>query len=170
MDTKADYEILHKMGYTNKAIMKIIKKQVITFFCIPFTFGFIDCIFATVVYKTGLMQNLLGNSLVLYAPTLIAVAKFLLLFLFQGSGYKFRTSTNIILLITCAAAIIGIGISRQVYALLYGIQFLVSCPCLAFVLLYHRKRMVFVLKSERKSILFSVIFTVAAFLSICCLH
>ena len=82
MDTKADYEILHKMGYTNKAIRKIIKKQVLTFFCIPFTFGLIDCIFATVIYKTGLMQNLLGNSLLLYVPTMIAIALTALIYLF----------------------------------------------------------------------------------------
>ncbi len=81
-DTKADYEILHKMGYTNKAIRKIIKKQVFTFFCIPFTFGFIDCIFATIVYKTGLMQNLLGNSLALYVPTIIAIALTASIYLF----------------------------------------------------------------------------------------
>lgn len=82
MDTKADYEILHKMGYTNKTIKKIIQKQVFTFFCIPFTFGFIDCIFATIVYKTGLMQNLLGNSLVLYVPTVMAIALTTLIYLF----------------------------------------------------------------------------------------
>ncbi|MDE6054337.1 MAG: FtsX-like permease family protein [Lachnospiraceae bacterium] len=81
-DTKADYEILHKMGYANKAIKNIIKKQVFTFFCIPFTFGFIDCIFATIVYKTGLMQNLLGNSLALYVPTIIAIALTASIYLF----------------------------------------------------------------------------------------
>ena len=41
-DSKADYEILSKMGYTNKKIEKIIKKQTITFFSIPFLFGLVD--------------------------------------------------------------------------------------------------------------------------------
>lgn len=81
-DTRADYEILHKMGYTDKVIRKIIRRQVFTFFCIPFALGFIDCIFATIVYKTGLMQNLLGNSLTLYVPTIIAIAMTALIYLF----------------------------------------------------------------------------------------
>lgn len=72
-DTRADYEILIKMGYTNLRIKHIIRKQVLTFFSIPFIFGLLDCFFATIVYKTGLMQNLLGSSLTLYIPTLLTV-------------------------------------------------------------------------------------------------
>ncbi len=73
-DSKADYEILDKMGYSKKIIRKIVKKQIRTFFLIPFCFGLLDCIFATIVYKTGLMQNLLGNRITLYVPTFIAIA------------------------------------------------------------------------------------------------
>lgn len=73
-DSKADYEILSKMGYSNRKLKRILRKQVLTFFSIPFLFGLIDCIFATVVYKTGLMQNLLGNTITLYFPTMIAIA------------------------------------------------------------------------------------------------
>lgn len=73
-DSKSDYEILRKMGFTNKKIHKIIRKQVFGFFCIPFLFGLLDCIFATIVYKYGLMQNLLGNSLSQYIPVAAAVA------------------------------------------------------------------------------------------------
>ncbi len=73
-DSKADYEILSKMGYSNKKLKKILRKQILTFFSIPFLFGLIDCIFATIVYKTGLMQDLLGNTITLYFPTIIAVA------------------------------------------------------------------------------------------------
>ncbi len=72
-DSKADYEILKKMGYTDRKIKKIIKKQTITFFSIPFLFGLADCIFATIVYKTALMQNILKESLLLYIPTFIAI-------------------------------------------------------------------------------------------------
>lgn len=71
-DTKSDYDILTRMGYSDKTIRRIIRKQILTFFLIPFIFGLIDCIFATLVYKTGLMQNLLGNSLALYAPAITA--------------------------------------------------------------------------------------------------
>ena len=72
-DSKADYEILRKMGYTNKKIKKIIKKQTITFFSIPFLLGLVDCIFATLIYKSALMQNILENSFMLYVPVLIAI-------------------------------------------------------------------------------------------------
>ncbi len=80
-DSRADYEILDKMGYSEKKIKKIIRKQTRTFFFIPFCFGLLDSLFATIVYKTGLMQNLLGNRLSLYVPTLIAIALTALIYL-----------------------------------------------------------------------------------------
>ena len=80
-DSKSDYDILIKMGYTNRKIKKIIRKQAITFFSIPFLFGLADCIFATLVYKTALMQNLLANSIVLYTPTILAIVLTLIIYL-----------------------------------------------------------------------------------------
>ncbi len=80
-DSKSDYDILVKMGYTNRKITKIIRKQAVTFFSIPFLFGLADCIFATLVYKTALMQNLLANSIVLYAPAILAIALTLIIYL-----------------------------------------------------------------------------------------
>lgn len=73
MESKSDYEILGKLGYTQKNLRKIIRKQILTFFNIPFLLGLIDCIFATMVYKTGLMQDLLENSLSQYIPVVIAI-------------------------------------------------------------------------------------------------
>ncbi|EMJ5407661.1 ABC transporter permease [Clostridioides difficile] len=72
-DSTSDYKILQKMGYDNIQIKKIIKKQVLAFFNIPFLLGILDCIFATLVYKTALMQNLLGNSFSQYIPVIIAI-------------------------------------------------------------------------------------------------
>ena len=72
-DSKSDYDILRKMEYTDKKIKKIIKKQTAAFFIIPFLFGLADCIFATLVYKSALMQNILKNSLLLYTPTMAAI-------------------------------------------------------------------------------------------------
>ncbi len=80
-DTKSDYEILMKMGYTNRRIKKIIRKQVLTFYSIPFILGMSDCIFATIVYKTGLMQNLLGNTLIQYVPVILSIALTALIYL-----------------------------------------------------------------------------------------
>lgn len=73
-DARDDYEILGKMGYTGQKLKKIIRKQVLTFYLIPFALGLLNCGFATVVYRTGLMQNLLGNSLSLYLPAILADA------------------------------------------------------------------------------------------------
>ena len=73
-DSKADYEILSKMGYSNRNLKSILRKQILPFFSIPFLFGLVDCIFATIAFKTGLMQNLLGNTIVLYFPVMIAIA------------------------------------------------------------------------------------------------
>lgn len=61
-----------------------------------------------------------------------ASVRFLFLFLFQDSGYKFRKSTNAILLIACAVAVASIGLPNQVYAFLYGMQFLVNWLCLTW--------------------------------------
>lgn len=80
-DSKSDYDILMKMGYTGRKIKKIIRKQAITFFSIPFLFGLADCIFATLVYKTALMQNLLKNSIILYFPTILAIMLTLIIYL-----------------------------------------------------------------------------------------
>lgn len=86
-DSKADYEILEKIGYTQNHIKKIIGKQVLTFFGIPFLLGLLDCIFATMIYKAGLMQNILGNSLSQYVPVVIAIVLTIIIY----SIYYFLT-------------------------------------------------------------------------------
>lgn len=86
-DSKADYEILEKIGYTQNHIKKIIRKQVLTFFGIPFLLGLLDCIFATMIYKVGLMQNILGNSLSQYVPVVIAIVLTIIIY----SIYYFLT-------------------------------------------------------------------------------
>ena len=80
-DAKADYEILIKMGYTVGQIKKIIRKQTFTFYIIPFVLGLLDCGFATVVYKTALMQNLLGNTLNQYLPVFLSIALTVIVYL-----------------------------------------------------------------------------------------
>ena len=80
-DSKSDYEILWKMGYTDKRIKKIIKKQTAAFFSIPFLFGLADCVFGTLVYKSALMQNILGNSPLIYTPAAAAVMLTFLIYL-----------------------------------------------------------------------------------------
>ena len=79
--------------------------------------------------------------------------KFILMFLFQGSGYKFRKVTNLLLFITCVGSLVGIAISDRAFACLFGIQFLAGWLSFFLVLTCHRKRVAFVLKSEWKCIL-----------------
>lgn len=80
-DSKADYKILSRMGYSDRKIKEIIRKQIAISFSIPLSFGLIDCLFATIVYKIGLMQNLLGNAITLYVPTLVATVLTSLIYL-----------------------------------------------------------------------------------------
>ncbi|WP_227858485.1 MULTISPECIES: ATP-binding protein [unclassified Clostridioides] len=83
--------------------------------------------------------------------------------MFQGSGYKFRKITDILFLITCTAAIIGAFISEKIYACMYGIQFVVSIISFFYIIFYHWKRVVFVIRSEKKPISFSVFTTIIGF-------
>ncbi len=92
---------------------------------------------------------------------------FILMFLFQGSGYKFKKAANLCLTGTCICSLIGILISDNMFALLYGIQFLASWLCFIFVAAYHRKRAAFVLKAEWKSILFSLVVIIILFIAYC---
>ena len=92
---------------------------------------------------------------------------FILVFLFQGSGYKFKKITNFCLTGTCICSLIGILISDKMFALLYGIQFLASWLCFIFVVAYHRKRAAFVLKAEWKCILLSLVAVIILFIAYC---
>ena len=90
--------------------------------------------------------------------------RFILMFLFQESGYKFRKTTNVVMLFTCISSLVGISISSRAFALLYGIHFLISWLCFILILIYHRKRIAFVIKSEWKCILLSIVIITTAFL------
>lgn len=89
--------------------------------------------------------------------------KFIFMFLFQDSGYKFQQSTNIFLFASCIGSLVGVAISDKAFACMYGIQFLVYLLCFLLVMGYHWKRVVFVLRSECKSILVSIVIVVVFF-------
>lgn len=91
--------------------------------------------------------------------------KFILLFLFQGDGYKYRKTVNRILLAVCIGTLAGLLISSKVFAGMYAIQGFISVGCLLFVVIYHRKRAEFVLKSEWKYIAFSSVVVTVSFLA-----
>lgn len=91
--------------------------------------------------------------------------KFILMFLFQNSGYKYQKLISLCLKGTCICTLIGILVSSKIFFLLYGIQFMASWLCFIFTVIYHRKRIAFVFKSEWKHITFSFIVVMVLFLT-----
>lgn len=91
--------------------------------------------------------------------------RFILLFFFQGDGYKYRKTVNTILLTACIAALTGLFISDKVFAGLYAVQWLVNVCCMVFLAVCHRKRIAFVLKSEWKNFAASAVVVSIFFLA-----
>lgn len=91
--------------------------------------------------------------------------KFILMFLFQNSGYKYQKLINLCLTGTCIFALIGVLVSSKIFFLLYFIQFMASWLCFIFTVIYHRKRVAFVFKSEWRHIIFSLIAVIVLFLT-----
>jgi len=90
--------------------------------------------------------------------------QFILMFLFQNSGYQFQKSIHFCLNGTCICTLIGILISSKLFFLFYGIQFLVSWLCFIFIVIYHRKRAAFVFQSEWKHMISSLVVMIILFL------
>lgn len=90
--------------------------------------------------------------------------KFALMFLFQRNGYKFKKSTDVLLLLTCIGSLSGIIISDRIFAFMYEFQLLSGWLCILFILIYHRKRIAFVLRSEGKCLLLSASLTAVFFI------
>lgn len=90
---------------------------------------------------------------------------FILMFLFQDSGYKFKKAASICLAGTCICSLIGISVSNKLFALFYGIQFLTGWLCFLFIVAFHRKRAAFILKAEWKCILSSLVVVIVLFLA-----
>ncbi len=91
--------------------------------------------------------------------------KFILMFLFQNSGYKFKKPIGFCLTGTCFCTLIGVVISSKIFFLLYAIQFTASWLCFIFTVINNRKRVAFVFKSEWKRIIFSLAVITVLFLA-----
>ena len=136
--------------------------KVINLFCVLLA---LDSWYLLLSFEEGPIRQLILNAL---HPVICYLSiKFILMFLFQGSGYKFRRASNILFFVTCISSLVGIAISDRIFSCLYGIQFLTGWSCFFFVLAYHRKRVFFVLKSEWKCILLSVIVITTFFIMYC---
>ncbi len=121
----------------------------------------LDSWYMILSFETGFSKQTL---LTILHPIICYLSiKFVLMFLFQGSGYNFKKITDILLLITCIGSLIAVFISNRMFACLYGIQFLSGWLCFFFILIYHHKRTMFALKNEWKCILHSVALTALFF-------
>jgi putative ABC transport system permease protein len=79
-ETKNEYTILGHIGYCREQLKKVVSKQIFTFYSIPLLIGLLHSVFAILCYKTALMQNILGNTPIIYLP--VAVAYLVTLFIF----------------------------------------------------------------------------------------
>lgn len=101
----------------------------------------------------------------LFSPVMLYLSvRFCLLFLFQGYKYKMKKATDCLLAIFCICTIACVFLTERIYACAYGLQLIGSLACFLLVVLFHRKRVTFVLKSEKKTILLSLVVTLAIFI------
>ena len=73
---KSDYEIMQRMGYNESMIKKSVRRQVQTYYIIPYVIGLLHSIFAITCYKSALMDDLLGKSSAVLVPVLFSIAVF----------------------------------------------------------------------------------------------
>ncbi|HHW37549.1 MAG TPA: ABC transporter permease [Bacillales bacterium] len=81
MSDKDDFTILKRMGYNKKMMKKIISKEIMALFSIPYILGVTHSIFALIAYKSALMDDLLGRDSAFVLPILVAVIIFTLVYI-----------------------------------------------------------------------------------------
>ena len=103
-------------------------------------------------------------SVVILPICLYQLMNFVQAFLFQGANYKGRRIFLSGTAILCFTATLSFFIDRESFYILYNIQFLVSFAWCIAISVIHRKRVWFVLRSQRKQLLFSAIFVLLPFI------
>lgn len=103
---------------------------------------------------------LLDESSTFYSlSTLLSVAilyksiQFLLIFFFQDTTYTYKKTTDLTLTIVCLLTLISFLINERLFAVLFLLQWILSFGCITFLFLKHRKRITFVLSSEKSHFL-----------------
>ncbi|MDC2866304.1 ABC transporter permease [Bacillus sp. BP-3] len=81
MSNKNEFIILKRMGYNKKKIKRIVSKEVLTLFSIPYVIGLAHSIFALIAYKAALMDDLLGKNSAFILPIFFAVIIFTLVYI-----------------------------------------------------------------------------------------
>ncbi len=77
---RPDYEIMQRMGYSHAMIKKCVRRQIQTYYLIPYIMGLLHSIFAIICYKSALMDDILGRSSAVIAPIFLAIAIFSLIY------------------------------------------------------------------------------------------
>lgn len=103
-------------------------------------------------------------SVVILPICLYQLVNFVQAFLFQGANYKGRKVFLSGIAILCFVATICFFLDRECFYIIYNIQFLVSFVWCIVISAIHRKRVWFVLRSQRKQLLFSAIFVLLPFI------
>lgn len=149
--------LLIDLAYISACNVK--KNKAVTLFCALLA---LDGWYILLSPQTGRAPSFAFAAL---SPVMLSASiAFVLLFLFQDSGYKFKRGTHLLLLFTCAASLAGLCVSDRMFACMYGIQFLIGLGCFLFIVICHRKRVLFVLKSEWKCFSFSFAAVTAVFI------
>lgn len=103
-------------------------------------------------------------SVVILPVCLYQLLNFLQAFLFQGANYKGRKLFLTGAIILCLSATISFFIDRKYFYSIYNIQVLVSFTWCIAISIIHRKRVWFVLRSQKKQLLFSMAFVLLPFI------
>lgn len=100
-----------------------------------------------------------GNSTFYTLSTLLSVVilyksvQFLFIFFFQDTTYTYKQRIGWTLTFICLLTLISLFINERLFAVLFFLQWVLSFGCITFLFLKHRKRISFVLISEKKHFL-----------------
>lgn len=89
--------------------------------------------------------------------TLYQVVEFLFIFFFQGSTYTYKKQVDFILKTICLLTVITKLFNNRLFAIMYLLQWILNFSCCIFIFFIHRKRVTFILKNEKKHLLYSLV-------------
>lgn len=100
-----------------------------------------------------------GSKIFYTLSTLLSVVilyksiQFWLIFFFQDTTYTYKKLTDWTLTIVCLLTLISLLINERLFAVFFLLQWILSFGCITFLFWKHRKRITFVLISEKKHVL-----------------
>lgn len=95
--------------------------------------------------------------------TLYQTIYFLQSFLFQDTAYKYQRYILMFLRVSYIITSVAFFISRGFFAIAFMIQAMVAVSSILFIIVVHKERVAFVLKSEKRNFLLSTCFVVIPF-------